>query len=242
MEKITSLENGKVKYWTKLKDKKYRDEEGLFIVEGDHLVLEAYKNNVIKEVILQDGIDNNLTHPVYYVTKDILKKISTMESFPTVMAVCYKKEEQTIGNKLLLLDNLQDPGNLGAIIRSAVAFNFDTIVLGDGCVDLYNDKVIRATEGMIFNISIVKRNLHELIGALQNDNYTIYGTDLNGINVKEIKPSDKFGVIIGNEGSGIDESLLNMCDKNIYIPINETCESLNASVAASIIMYELGDK
>ena len=244
MEVIKSLENTKVKYWKKLQNKKFRDKEGLYIVEGDHLVLEAYKNKLIKEVILEYGIDTNLDWSVNYVTKEVLNKLTSMESAPTVMAVCFKLNESIIGNKVIILDTIQDPGNLGAIIRSAVAFNFDTIILGEECVDLYNDKVIRATEGMLFNINIIRRDLTQVIPILKNENYKIYGTKLNDSkNIKELYHPGKLAIVIGNEGNGIKKELLNLCDEFLSISINPLCESLNASVAASIIMYELaGEK
>ena len=239
MEIIESLTNTKVKYWMKLKQKKYRDLEELFMIEGYHLVNEALKNNLIKEIIVKEGNTNKYNADMYYVTKEIMTKLSDVESVSEVIGVCYKKKEVEVGNKIIMLDALQDPGNLGCIIRSAVAFNFDTIALGDGTVDLYNEKVIRSTEGMLFNINIIKKDLKTFILELKKKNYRIYGTKQNGSTPKRVITPQNFGVIIGNEGTGISRDIIALCDENIFIPISDKCESLNAAVAASIIMYEM---
>jgi TrmH family RNA methyltransferase len=155
--------------------------------------------------------------------------------------VCYKKQEELIGNRIIILDGIQDPGNLGTIIRSAVAFNIDSVVLSRECVDLYNAKVIRSTKGMLFNINILSKDLEEFISNL--DDYVIYGTDVvNGNNIRNIDVPLKLGLVIGNEGRGISDKIKKLCDKFIYIDMNDKCESLNASVAASILMYEVNNK
>lgn len=238
---ITSLNNDRVKELVRLKEKKYRDKTGLFFIEGYDIVLEAYKNNIIKDLYVLDGIECELDIPHTYVSHDVMKKISDMESISEYYAVCYKKNEEIVGNKIIILDGVQDPGNLGTIIRSAVAFNFDTVVLSKNTVDLYNPKVIRSTKGMLFNINIISRELDEFINNL--DEYVIYGTDVvNGNNIRDIDIPDKLGLIIGNEGRGISGSIKKLCNKFIYIDMNDKCESLNASVAASILMYEVNNK
>jgi len=238
---ITSVSNDRIKELVKLKDKKYRDNNNLFFVEGYDIVLEAYKNSLIKELYVLDGTSVDMDIPVTYVSYEVMKKISDMESISEYYAVCYKKEESNIGDRIIILDNIQDPGNLGTIIRSAVAFNFDTVVLSKNTVDLYNPKVIRSTKGMLFNVNIVVRELESFINEL--DEYTVYGTDVvNGNNIKNEDISSRVAVVIGNEGRGISDSVKKLCDKFIYIGMNEECESLNASVAASILMYEVNSK
>ena len=238
---ITSLNNDRIKELVKLKDKKYRDKMGLFFVEGYDIVIEAYKNNLIKELYVLDGIDVLLDVPVTYVSYDVMKKISDMESISEYYGVCYKKEESNIGDKIIILDNVQDPGNLGTIIRSAVAFNFDTVVISKGTASLYNPKVIRSTKGMLFNINIIVRELDEFINDL--DGYVVYGTDVvDGDNIRDIEVSKKLALVIGNEGRGISDNIRKLCNKFIYIDMNSMCESLNASVAASILMYEVNNK
>lgn len=238
--KIESLQNPKVKEWIKLKEKKYRDINNLFLIEGDHLLNEAMIKGVVKEVISADNLFNFDDIPFYEVNDAIMKKISSQVSSTNVICVCEKLKEKEINGNVCMLDNIQDPGNLGTIIRSAVAFNIDTIIVSPDTVDLYNDKVIRASEGMIFQINIVKQNLEEAISDLKNKNYKIYGTNVeNGVSLNKISFGEKSAIIIGNEGKGVKKALQDKCDSLIYIPISNKCESLNAGVAASIIFYEM---
>lgn len=240
---INSINNERVKKWSKLNIKKYRDEDGLFLVEGDHLVKEAIKNNLATEIILLEGLSINTKLPTYEVSEQVMKKITNQVSISGICAVCKKIEEKEISGNIILLDEIQDPGNFGTIIRSSVAFNFDTIVLGNNCVDLYNDKTIRASEGMIFNVNVIKRDLLNFIPELKENGYLVIGTNVNnGINIKSIEKSGKIALILGNEGNGVKEEIQDLCDKNIYIKMNAQCESLNVGVAASIIMYEIANK
>ena len=231
---ITSLKNEKVKYWVSLQDKKVRDREKKFLIEGDHLIKEAIKNNLVCETISIVNKDAD-----YFVTKEIMQKFSSQKSICYDAAVVKFLSEDSINGNCLVLDTLQDPGNLGTIIRSAVAFHFDTIILSDTSVDLYNSKVIRSTEGMIFNINVLRRNLEEFLPQLKMLGYKIVGTDVNsGISLKNISKDD-IAIIIGNEGNGLSENIKKLCDEFVHIPIDKRCESLNAGVAASIIMYEV---
>lgn len=245
MEIITSLENKKIKYINKLKNKKFRDEEGIFVIETKHLVEEAYKSGFLTELYLVDtNIESNILEDdkinKYQITKEIMNKISSLESPSNFLGLVKKLPTINYGNRLLILDNIQDPGNLGTIIRSAVAFNLDTLILSNDCVDLYNDKTIRSSEGMLFKLNILRKDLNTFLTELKNNNYTIYGTDVvNGSIVGEIKFSKKYAIIIGNEGKGLKSTLKNHVDQNIYIPMSFNAESLNAGIAASIIMYEM---
>lgn len=234
---LTSVNNDKVKYWEKLKQKKYRDQEKLFLVEDEHLVDEAIKKGVVKEIItLNNNIDYNL--PTYVVTDKIMKLISSQVTSAKVIAVCNFLEEKEINGNILVLDNIQDPGNLGTMIRSAVAFNFDSIILSDTSVDVYNPKVIRASEGMIFHLNIIRCSIHEFLENLDKS-YTKITTNVrNGKDIKDIK-FNKCAIIIGNEGKGVSEDIANLCDELAYIKMNDNCESLNAAVSASILMYEV---
>ena len=236
---ITSVSNNKIKETCKLKDKKYRNSTDSFLIEGKNLIEEAYKKNLLKEIFVLE--DNNITLdvPTNYVSKEVMKKLSTTDSIPVVVGVSHKKREEELGNRLLILDNIQDPGNLGTIIRSAVAFNFSTIIVSEDTVDFYNDKVIRSSEGMIFNINLVKDDLLSIIPVLKEKGYKIYGTDVKkGKNIKTID-NKECAIIIGSEGKGISIEVKELCDDFIYINMSKTCESLNAAVASSIIMYEV---
>ncbi len=232
---ITSKENSKVKLWTSLKLKKNRDKLGLFVIEGDHLVSVALEKGLIIDlIVLEDKYNFDNT---YVVTKDIMDKISNQDNGSNIIGICKILDESLKEGNTLILDNVQDPGNLGTIIRSAVAFDFKNIILGDGTVDIYNDKVIRSSEGMIFNINFKKSNIFDIVDSLKKDGYKIVGTDVNGgIKIKDIN-KEKIAIIIGNEGKGMNKNI--DCDYLVNIPMDNKCESLNAGVCASILMYEV---
>ena len=239
---ITSLENNKIKELVKLQNKKYRDLTNTFIVETPHLVQEAYKSNIVKEVFLLEGESINLDVPITYVSQEVMKKITTMDTPSNIIALCEKiNSNEIIGNKILLLDNIQDPGNLGTIIRSSVAFNIDTIVLSLDTVDLYNPKVLRSTQGMFSHINIVTMDLKEAISELKKRNIVIYSTNVvAGEDVRDISNKENYALVMGHEGNGVREDIQDLCDKNLYIKMNSNAESLNVAVACSILLYELG--
>ncbi len=234
---ITSLKNAKVKYWLSLKEKKNRDKEKKFLIEGDHLIEEARKQNLIVETI--SIVDQNAD---YFVTKEIMTKISCQKSISYNAAVVNFIKEEEINGHVLVLDNIQDPGNLGTIIRSCIAFNFKNIILSDTSVDIYNPKVIRATEGMIFHINVLRRNLQEFLPTLKMLGYNIVGTDVvKGNDIKNIV-RENIALVLGNEGNGISNDIKKLCDKFVYIKTSDDCESLNVGVAASILMYEVNNE
>lgn len=235
----TSKDNKKIKEIKKLQQKKYRDLTDNYIVEGEHLLKEAYDYGYLIEMYKEENNQFSLDVPTNYVSREVLKYISNLEN-PNVIGICKKKQEDVIGNKVVILDDIQDPGNLGTIIRSCVAFNIDTLILSQNTVDLYNDKVLRATQGMIFKLNIIVRNIEEEIKKLKEHNYIIYGTKVDGgKSLKTIEKRDKFAIIMGNEGAGMKDSISKLCDNYIYIDMNNNCESLNVGVATSIILYEL---
>lgn len=240
---ISSLENKKVKFINSLKLNKKRKEYQMFIVEGMHLVYEAYKNGYLQEIYLLENekLEFACDLEMTYVTYEVMEKLTSLNTPSTVIGICNIKNGNSVsGNKILILDGIQDPGNLGTIIRSSCAFSIDTIILSKNCVDLYNEKVIRSTQGMLFKVNIVVDDLISIIRNLKNDNYLILGTDVNnGIDVRSIK-SEKYALIMGNEGNGISEEIKRLCDKNLYIKMDDNCESLNVGVATSILLYELG--
>lgn len=232
---IESVNNPKIKNLIKLKDKKYRDLTNSFIVEGDHLVREALKKNLVMEIYSLNDEDYGV--PSIKITEVVMKRVSMQVSISPVIALCKKMEEKDILGPTLILDGIQDPGNLGTIIRSAVAFSMPNIILSDDAVDLYNPKVIRSTEGMIFHVNVIRRNLREFLPTLKKD-YQIIGTDVRkGVNIKDLSLNSNYGIVIGSEGSGMGVSR-EFCDTFIKIPMSAKCESLNAGVSASIIMYE----
>ena len=240
---ITSVNNDFIKETVKLKEKKYRDLTNTFLIEGLHLVNEAINNNLIKVIFVLEDFSFDTNFKKIIVSREVMKKLSDNPSLPKIMAIVEKKKEESIGNKVVILDRVQDPGNLGTIIRSATAFNFDTIILSNDSVDLYNSKVVRSTQGMLFNINILRRDIKEEITNLKSKNYLILGTDVyNGSDVSKYTVNKKFALVLGNEGTGVSEEVKSLCDDNLYIKMNSKCESINVSVAASILMYELGSK
>ncbi len=244
---VTSLENERVKRFCKLQKRKYREEYKEYIVEGEHLVLEAYKSGVIKELLVMEGCEAVVPAlNINYYSKEVMKKISSMDTPPTVMALCDKRENNELkGNKILILDGIQDPGNLGTIIRSALAFGIETIVLDENTVDLYNPKVLRATQGMFFHINIITINGVEVINTLRSKGFAVYGTNVDmGEDVRTLKAAEKerFALVMGNEGNGVRKEISKLCTKDLYISMNECVESLNVAIATSILLYELGRK
>ena len=241
---VTSLDNEKVKKFKKLQKKKYRDEYDQYIVEGLHLIYEAYKTGAIQELILLEGVDVPVPVPYTYYSAEVMRKISSMDTPSTIMALCNRFNKDTIkGDRILILDGIQDPGNLGTIIRSAVAFDIETIILTENTVDLYNPKVLRATQGMFYHINIINMPGIDVMMLLHNLEIPIYGTSVvNGYDVRELESSEKekFALVMGNEGNGVRDEISSLCDKNLYIKMNSNVESLNVGIAASILLYELG--
>lgn len=231
---ITSLTNKKVKELCLLKTSKGRKEKNLFIVEGRHLVEEAKEAGVLVETYTTDEVlDGEI------VSIDVMKKLCNTDTVVNQIGVCKKIVKEELSNNILVLDKIQDPGNLGALMRSAKAFSFDTIFLSDGCVDLYNDKVIRASQGAIFKLNTIDGNIIDFIKKLEMLKYDIYSTNvINGIDVKDCKKTSKMALILGNEGNGISKEVRDLNLKNLYIKMSGM-ESLNVAVAGSILMYEL---
>ena len=241
---IESSNNSNVKRWMKLKQKKYRSQFNQFIVEGEHLVLEALKAKVVKEIIIREHSqlpDSIQPHEctVYQLKESLFIQLASTQAPQSVMAVCEMKQKPvTEMNRLLLLDRVQDPGNLGTLLRSAVAFGFDGVILGEGCVDGYNEKVIRSTQGAIFTLAIESHSLSDYIKRLMEQGIHVFGTSLyHGSPLSTIEEFPRMAFMLGNEGSGVQTELLELTHQNIFIEMSENIESLNVSIAGSIIMY-----
>lgn len=237
----TSTQNNKIKELKKLNNKKYRDLNDKFLIEGEHLIEEAYHAGYLEEIYLLEGTTISLDVPKFLVTQSVMKFISELETVPKMIGVCKKIDKYNeLGNSVLILDNIQDPGNLGTIIRSSVAFKIDSIIVSSDTVDMYNSKVIRASQGMIFHTNIVKKDLELEIPYLKQNGYRIYATNVkNGKELKNIEKCEKFAIIMGNEGAGVKEAIASLADEYLYISMSKDCESLNVAVATSIILYEL---
>lgn len=240
---ITSPQNEQVKQLRKLQKRKEREKSKTFLVEGFHLVEEAhYSDWEILEVIIKENIELPKSYETYPVTRVSEKAFNHIAQTKTPQGIAaklrMKKNIKPLNEKVLLVDAVQEPGNLGTIIRTADAAGFSSVILGDKTVDVFNDKTIRATQGSLFHVTIEHKSLSEIIPELQNDGYFIWASALQNATIyNSIKPSEKMALIVGNEGSGIQESLLKLADELVYIPIHGKAESLNVSVAAGVLMY-----
>lgn len=248
---ITSTSNETIKYFISLNDKKTRMNAKRFIVEGYHLVNEASKTNLLEAIISTDEKElkkiNNVRR--YLVNDAIINKIATTKNPQNILGIV-KMLDHNITNllpiikgnitKLIMLDDVNDPGNLGTIIRTAAGLGYDGIIMSPNTVDLYNEKVIRSTQGVMFKIPIIKANLQEVIKLLKKEKVFCIGTALtNAKDVKHITKKDKFAICLGNEAKGISKEVLDNMDENVRIAMNNDVESLNVSIAAGIIMYEM---
>lgn len=236
---ITSLENQLVKKIGSLHKKKYRDEYELFFIEGMKSVKEAINFNWEIENILYspDMINYDLGIEGTIVSKEILCKISDTVTPQGIVAVCKIKNEKIENlvdkRKIVYLDKVQDPGNVGTIIRTADAFGIDSVVLSKECADVYSPKVVRSTMGSIFHLPVI-RDVE--IEELKKLNKKIYSSSLSG--KEKFKIGDNAVLVIGNEGNGISDETKKVTDEFIKIKMPGNAESLNASIAAGILMYE----
>ncbi|HRT68876.1 MAG TPA: RNA methyltransferase [Bacilli bacterium] len=242
MKKITSVNNEYIKELVRLHEKKHRDRQQRFLVEGYHLLLEA--KDLLEKVLIVDEKDEVIGVENILVTNEIINKVGFTKTPQPIIGVCrYFPEYALTGERFLLLDRLQDPGNIGTLVRSAVGFDIDMVVLSDDSVDLYNDKFIRATQGALFKTKVIVAQLEKVVGELKKQKIKIIGTSLEASkDLEEIAGEKKYAIILGNEASGVSKNLLEMTDVNVKIKINPALESLNVGVAGGIIMHYLAMK
>ncbi|SER89712.1 RNA methyltransferase [Psychrobacillus sp. OK032] len=251
MKRIESPQNSLVKHWKKLLSvRKERDKTGEFIIEGYHLVEEAIKQ---KENMLTIMISDTSEIPsnwdvdnleIVEINDVIKKELAETEHTQGIFAHCKQQtvdeQIQSKWKRLLLIDAVQDPGNIGTMIRTADAAGIDAVVLGKGSADAYNPKTLRSAQGSHFHIPVVKGDLHEWIDKLKNRQVTVFGTAFeNSTPFNEVSKSEEFALIVGNEGSGINKELLEKTDQNIIVPLLGQAESLNVAVATGILLYGL---
>jgi len=247
---IESVKNKRVKQWKKLHTRKEREKTKTYLVESFHLVEEALKSQAdVKELILQEGISSQLveTFPeenVFTVTAEVAQAISGTETTQGIFAVLSIPEIETIdfiAGPYLLLDRVQDPGNVGTMVRTAVAAGFAGVILGEGCADLYNAKTLRSAQGSHFHLNVIRQPLVEVIEFFKSEQVPVYGSALDekALSYTAVQKTEKFALIMGNEGQGISKDILDQTTDNLYIPIKGRAESLNVAVAAGILMFEL---
>ena len=255
MQVITSKENNLIKHIIKIKNKKYRDEYNEYLIEGVKLVQEAIEENAnIKNIIIsEDALNSELVNKYLkdelqnidyiQVTDNIFKLISDVENPQGVLAVIEKDTKYAntdySQDLILALDDIQDPGNLGTIIRTADSVGLTQILVSKGTADVYNSKVIRSTMGAIFRVKIIEcDNLVETLKNIQENNFKVVVTSLGAkksIYDLELK---KRAIVIGNEANGVSKEVIEMADEKVIIPMLGKTESLNASVATGVILYE----
>ena len=255
MIRITSKENELIKHIVKLKEKKYRDEYLEFIVEGVKLVKEAIEEKaIIKNIIISDDaiesllvqrfLKEDLTNNNYIqVSDNIFKAISDVKNPQGVLAIIQKNVNDYkldfSQDLFLALDNIQDPGNLGTIIRTADSCNVKQILVSKGSVDFYNPKVIRSTMGAVFRIKIIEcEHLEETLKEIKEKKFRIIVTDLNTKKSIYDINYEKSVIVIGNEANGVSSKIIALADEKVIIPMIGKTESLNASVATGVILYE----
>ena len=234
---ITSKENNKIKELVKLRKSKVREEKGEFLIEGYHSIEMAYKANLLKEIYSLKEEPNFLDVTQYIITKDILDKISSCVTSQGIVGKCKTITSQPItNNKIIYLDNISDPGNMGTILRTALAFGYKDVIISHDSVSIYNEKVLSATQGAIFSLNIIDGNI-DTLKELKNNGYKIIATSLkNSIDINKLENYEKEVLVFGNEGAGVKNEILNISDYNVIIPI-DNIDSLNVGVAAGIAMF-----
>lgn len=259
MDLIKSKSNSIIKELKSLHLKKYRYKYKKYFLEGIRSVNECLKSNSnIDYILFADSLfetngglnlfkDISKTNiRIFKTTNDIIKSVSDTNNPQGIIAVVKIKEysiDSLINednNLIIILDRIQDPGNLGTIIRTCDAFDVDGVIISEGSADLYNPKTIRATMGSIFHIKTAfSKNIIEVVNYLKTKNISIMATALNdSIEISKVNLRNNIAIIIGNEANGVNEKLLNIVDKKIKIPMNGNAESLNAAIAASLVIYE----
>ena len=254
MKRIESIQNSLVKHWKKLVlTRKERDKSKEFLLEGFHLVEEALKQeDAVLTLIVREDVElpekwRTEGIQTVEINKAVANEIAETEQSQGVFAHC--KQPQTdeelyhTWDKLLLIDTVQDPGNIGTMIRTADAAGMDAVILGKGTADHYNPKTVRSAQGSHFNIPVIRGDLNEWVPKLKAANIPVFGTGLtNAVNYLDAEIDEKFAVILGNEGSGVSPELLAQTDKNVMIPLYGKAESLNVAVATGILLYAYSKK
>ncbi|EOH81074.1 MULTISPECIES: TrmH family RNA methyltransferase [Enterococcus] len=251
MKEIQSTKNTVIKETKKLQQKKYRQQTQTYLLEGFHLIQEAKAANVLlKEVFINqrglnewtEWIEENLEE-YYLVSDEVLKTLASQPTPQGIIAVAEMPKEDTADftGAWLLLDNVQDPGNVGTMIRTADAAGFSGVILGQGSADLYNPKTLRSTQGSLYHLSVNAGDLAEIIPQFQQTDSPVLGTalDKTAKDYLSVEKMSDFALVMGNEGQGISPELLAMTDQNLYIPIKGQAESLNVAIAAGVLMFHL---
>lgn len=246
MERITSLKNPKIILWRFLKERKGRRETGCFLAEGRKMVEEALHSAFPVEALLVD--EKRATEfslpphiPVYALPENVLAAVCDTKTPQGIAAVVRISLGAQLGRRLVALDAVQDPGNVGTIIRTADAAGLDGVLLSDQCADVFSPKTLRATMGSIFRMPIqVTDDLPAALLQLREKGCSVISSQLDGEPFYQRSPvGERFCLIIGNEGNGISDAVKATATHRVKLPMRGGAESLNAAIAAGIMMYDL---
>ncbi|KRL36483.1 TrmH family RNA methyltransferase [Liquorilactobacillus uvarum] len=254
MKVIRSAQNKQVKEWKKLATKKGRQKQKAYLLDGWHLVKEAFMADINIKLLLMtesfkyiDEIEamNKNKYEIIVISEEVANHLSETPSPQGIFAVISLEnthdDETFLQGAWLMLDSVQDPGNIGTMVRTADAAGFSGVIFGDGTADVFQPKVVRAMQGSQFHIKVLTGSLNKWIQQMHTQHVPVFGTELN----PDAKPYDTvgkfrdFAVVMGNEGNGMHEELLKSTTHNLYIPIKGHAESLNVAVAAGILMFQL---
>jgi len=243
------ITNQELKIFSSLKHKKFRQEHGLFLVEGYKTIEELLKSDLdilyvlgSEQVLAETNLLNQESSVI--VNSKVLQRISNMKSASNLIAVVHtpKSKNNPITRRSILIDDIQDPGNLGTIIRTAHWFGFEQIICSENSVDLYNHKVIQASMGAVFKIKVSYGNLEQIIPNIQQQGFRVLGTFMEGESIYDFKFTDRDVFILGNEGKGISSKIEKIIDQKITIPNfskGDLTESLNISIAGAVVCSEM---
>ena len=253
--KITSVNNDLIKETAKLLQKKYRDESGLFLLEGEKCIEEAAKFGIkITNIFVLEGHNTFKDDNVIETTEAVLSKISSTTTAPKAVAVGKQIKPEWSKNykKVILLENIKDAGNLGTILRTSAAFNIDAVILYGDTVDLYNPKCVRSSVGNLWKIPVFCGGKWDKLGKCKDNNIDWLRTKFNDFEriatlpksentvwLKDYKPAEKVLVMFGAESTGLSDELKNFATKNLTIEMNDSVESLNLSISAGIVLYKI---
>ncbi|GLB46770.1 23S rRNA methyltransferase [Philodulcilactobacillus myokoensis] len=253
MEKITSSKNEQIKQIIKLKRKHDRIKFNSYLLESWHLVYEALKSNArIKKILTtpkqfqlhSDQLDH--FQDIVLISDEVSKKLGSTLTPQGIFAIVQLPKTQHINPNAtsggwLLLDQIQDPGNIGTMVRTADAIGLSGVVFGSGTASRFNPKVLRAMQGSQFHLHLIEADLEQWIDGFKNQQVPVYGTELNpnAVDFRDVHPKSNYALIMGNEGNGIQKQYLSQTNLNLYIPIKGQAESFNVAIAAGILMFQL---
>ena len=240
---INSPMNEKVKNWAKLQQKKYRDQTGQFLIEGEHLIGEALKAGVVELLLVEAGRTNpfHQEKEAIVCSESVMRKLSANVSGAWLIAVCAQKVSRKSRNsRIVALDGVQDPGNVGTILRTLDAFEADGLVLLPGCADPFSPKTVRSSMGAVFRRPVWRCAPAQVKALLSAAGIPLWGAALrcDTVDARQVDYT-RAAVAIGSEGRGLSEEVLALCDQTIRLPMSERCESLNAAVAAAVLLWEM---